>query len=60
MPEFKVVGREMRIFEVKKGTGQGYIYLPKAYIGEKVAVIFGIKLDNNKKGGDEEEEKCLK
>lgn len=51
MPEFKLEGREMRIYDVKKGKGYGYVYLPKAYIGEKVAVIFKVKMDNGEKEG---------
>lgn len=49
MPEFKLIGREMRIYEVKEARGYGYVYLPKEYIGENVAVIFKVKEDNNEK-----------
>jgi len=45
MPEFKLEGREMRIYTVKEGKGYGYIYLHKEHVGEKVAIIFDPKLN---------------
>jgi len=43
MTEFKLKGKEMLVKTVKKHGGGAMIYVPKAWIDERVAVIKGVE-----------------
>jgi len=43
MTTFTVDGKELLIKEAKKHGSGGMIYVPKAWIGQKVGIIRGIK-----------------
>lgn len=45
MVEYRLNGREQIIKEVKRQSTSGIIYLPKAWIGHKVAVILDVAED---------------
>lgn len=46
MSEFRVKGKELLIREAKAHGGGGIVYVPKKWVGDRVAIIRGVENGN--------------